>query len=103
MARRKIIKSRFANALTELRGHLTKCTQCRVVMKSVGIGELCREGKLLVFQVAIQSTKLATMHRKAYDHPNDFIYACPDRTRHGVDYSSTAEPHPVVGTQGRLF
>lgn len=103
MARRRVIKSQFVNALTELRGHLRKCITCRVVMKSVGIGDLCREGKLLTFRVAMFSTRLATLHRAAYDHPNDFIYACPDRTRHGIDYSSTAEPHAFVAVQERLF
>jgi len=72
-------------------------------MKSVGIGDLCREGKLLVFETAKMSTRLATLHRKAYDHPNEFIYACPDRTKHGTDYASTAEPHVLTAVQERLF
>lgn len=103
MARRRIIKSRFINALTELRGHLVKCTTCRVVMKSAGLGNLCREGRMLVFECALLSTKLAALHRRAYDNPQDMIYACPDRTRHGMDYSSTAEPHKVNSVQGWLF
>jgi hypothetical protein len=103
MARVRIVKSKFTSALTELRGHLAKCQTCRIVLKSVGIGDLCREGKLLTFNVALLSTKLATMHRKAYGDANGFIYACPDRSRHGLDWAATAEPHPLVATQDRLF
>ena len=103
MARRRIIKSQFANALNDLKTHLRNCLTCRVVMKSVGLGDLCREGRLLVFRVASFSGKLATLHRQAYDHPNNFIYACPDRTRHGVDYATTAEPHILMAVQERLF
>lgn len=101
--RRRIVKSKFVQALTELRGHLMRCQTCRIVTKSAGIGDLCREGKLLTFDVVMQSTKLAALHRKAYDNPQDFIYACPDRTKHGVDYSSTAEPHLFTAMQDRLF
>lgn len=101
--RRRAIKSQFVNALTKLRGHLMKCQKCRIVMKSGGVGELCREGALLTWECALLSTKLASLHRKAYDHPYDMIYACPDRTRHGADYASTAEPHMLSAMQDRLF
>jgi hypothetical protein len=101
--KRKTIKSKFAGALTELRGHLGKCRTCRAAMKGDGYGELCREANALVFAVALSSMRLSTLHRKAYSDPGGFIYACPDRSIHGQDWASTAEPHPLVATQDWLF
>lgn len=101
--RRPIIKSQFAKALTELRGHLKSCDKCKLVLKGNAFNLECNTGQVLSFRVAVMSERLSTLHRKAYNNPHGFIYACPDRSRHGGDYALTAEPHPLVATQDTLF
>lgn len=101
--KRAPINSKFGMALTAMRGHLAKCTQCKAVLKGGSVGNMCEEGIALTHQTALLSTRLVALHRKAYGDPDHFIYACPDRTKHGKDYASTAEPHINVATQPELF
>jgi len=101
--RRKSADSAFMKALGELRKHTAKCDRCKLVSRSVIFDVMCREGITLTHKAAALSTRLESLHRKAYSDPNGFIYACPDRMRHGKDYATTAEPHPNVATQPELF
>lgn len=101
--RRKKYTSKFSDALTALRGHLTKCPQCRLVSRALVFGSMCNEGVALTHAVAMSSQRLVTLHRKAYSDPGGYIYACPDRMRHGEDYAKTAEPHLNVAIQEGLF
>jgi hypothetical protein len=72
-------------------------------MKGGSSNRMCEEGVVLTHQTALLSTRLVALHRKAYNDPDHYIYACPDRTKHGVEYASTAEPHVNVATQPELF
>lgn len=101
--RRPLIKSQFAKMLTELKKHLKNCDKCKLVLKGNAFNLECNEGQILSFKVAMMSDRLATLHRKAYDNPHGFIYACPDRQKHGIDFALTAEPHPLIATQDTLF
>lgn len=101
--RRKVSTSKFSDALAKLRGHLGKCPTCKLVSKGLAYGMPCDEGTALVHAVALSSVRLIALHRKAYNDPGGYIYACPDRNKHGEDYAKTAEPHLNVGTQEGLF
>lgn len=101
--KRKSMDSAFVKALGELRTHLKNCEKCRLVSKSLIFDVMCNEGIGLCHKLAGLSLRLTSLHRKAYNDPNGFIYACPDRGRHGKDYAMTAEPHPNVATQPELF
>lgn len=101
--RRKKYSSKFADALIALRGHLNKCDKCRLVSHGMIYDSLCDQGIALTHAVAFASVRLITLHRKAYNNPGGYIYACPDRSRHGEDYAKTAEPHLNVAVQGELF
>ncbi|HEX4921843.1 MAG TPA: hypothetical protein VFV92_14030 [Candidatus Bathyarchaeia archaeon] len=101
--RRKVSTSRFADALAALRKHIKTCERCKLVSKSIIFDSMCNEGIALTHKVANLSMRLETLHRKAYADPKGFIYACPDRAKHGVDYARTAEPHINVAIQGELF
>ena len=101
--RRRVSTSRFAQTLAELRKHLRNCPQCRLVTKAIVFGSMCNEGIALTHQLAHQSIRLETLHRKAYADPSKYIYACPDRMKHGEDYARTAEPHLNVAVQMELF
>ena len=103
MVVRKRQDSAFVKKLEELRKHLMKCTKCKLVTKAIIFDVMCPEGLALTHQVAALSVRLTTLHRKAYSDPHGFIYACPDRMRHGKDYAMTAEPHPNIATQPELF
>lgn len=101
--KRKSMDSAFVKTLGELRGHLAKCDRCKLVSKGIIFDVMCNEGITLTHKTAALSVRLVSLHRKAYGDPNGFIYACPDRMRHGKDYAATAEPHPNVATQPELF
>lgn len=101
--RRKVVTSKFSDALTVLRGHLNKCPKCKLVSRALVYDSLCNEGIALTHAVALSSVRLITLHRKAYNNPDGFIYACPDRSKHGDDYAKTAEPHLNVAIQEELF
>lgn len=101
--RRKVYTSRFADALAALRKHIKSCEKCKLVSKAYIYDTMCHEGLTLTHKVANLSMRLETLHRKAYSDPQGFIYACPDRAKHGVDYARTAEPHVNVAIQVGLF
>jgi hypothetical protein len=101
--KRKPISTKFGIALTAMRGHLAKCPSCKAVLKGGRAGNMCEEGVALTHQTAQMSLALTALHRKAYNDPQHFVYACPDRTKHGKDYASTAEPHVNVAVQPELF
>lgn len=101
--RRKVSTSRFAQTLAELRKHLKTCPQCRLVTKAIVFGVMCNEGIALTHMLAQQSQRLETLHRRAFSDPGGYIYPCPDRSRHGVDYARTVEPHLNVAIQEGLF
>ena len=101
--KRKSMDSAFVKTLGELRGHIAKCDRCRMVSRAIIFDNMCHEGITLTHRVAALSVRLVSLHRKAYNDPNGFIYACPDRMRHGKDYAATAEPHPNIATQPELF
>lgn len=101
--RRKISASKFSDALAKLRGHLGKCPKCKLVAKGLVFDSLCDEGIALTHAVALSSVRLISLHRKAYGDPGGYIYACPDRSKHGEDYAKTAEPHLNVAIQEGLF
>lgn len=103
MRRKKVSTTKFADALATLRGHLQKCPKCKLVSRGLIFDNLCNEGVALTHAVAFASMRLVTLHRKAYNDPNGYIYACPDRMRHGEDYAKTAEPHLNVAVQEGLF
>lgn len=90
-------------AFGDLKRHLLKCVGCRLVLKAQMQGKMCEEGIALTHKCAVASTRLVTLHRKAYNDPMGFIYACPDRTKHGNDYAVTAQPHLNVAIQDELF
>jgi hypothetical protein len=101
--RRKVSTSKFADALAELRKHLGKCPKCKLVSRGIIYDSMCNEGIALTHAMALASVRLITLHRKAYSDPDKYIYACPDRMRHGEDYAKTAEPHLNVAVQEGLF
>lgn len=101
--KRAPVGTKFGTALTAMRGHLAKCRECKAVMHGGSADRMCEEGIKLTHQVALLSLRLTTLHRKAYNDPNGYIYACPNRAMHGKDYATTAEPHLNVATQSELF
>jgi hypothetical protein len=103
MRRRRVTGSKFTDALAALRGHIGKCEKCRMVIRGIIFDRMCEEGITLTHKVAGESMRLIALHRKAYSDPNGFIYACPDRMKHGADYAKTAEPHINVAVQRELF
>lgn len=100
---RRIKGGPFTVALTKLRSHLRTCYDCRTVAKGAGYGPMCEEGLMLTHQMVIRANRLAAQHRAAHDHPGEMIYPCPDVTKHGVDYSSTAQPFMATAVQDELF
>lgn len=101
--RRKASTTKFMDALSALRGHINKCPKCKLVSRAIVYDVMCNEGIALTHQVAATSVRLITLHRKAYNNPDGFIYACPERHKHGEDYAKTAEPHLKVASQEGLF
>lgn len=101
--RRKKYSSKFSDALAALRGHLTKCPKCKLVSRGLIYDSMCNEGIALTHAMVFTSVRLIALHRKAYSDPNGYIYACPDRSKHGEDYAKTAEPHLNVAIQEELF
>jgi hypothetical protein len=93
----------FVVALTNLRGHLRSCPACRSMRKGGYVLGMCEEGIVLTHEMALAATSLATQHRKAHDHPGSMIYPCPDVTKHGLAYSSTAQPYMATAVQDELF
>lgn len=101
--RRKVSASKFSDALAKLRGHLNKCPKCKLVSRGLIYDSMCTEGIALTHAVALASVRLISLHRKAYSNPDGYIYACPERSKHGEDYAKTAEPHINVAVQEGLF
>ena len=101
--KRAAVSTKFGAALTAMRGHLAKCRECKAVMHGGSADRMCEEGIKLTHQVALLSLRLSTLHRKAYNDPNGYIYACPNRALHVEYYARTAEPHINVATQDELF
>lgn len=100
---RQIKGGPFVVALTKLRGHLRTCKQCKVAEKGGGHIPLCADGIVLTHHMVRAASALATQHRKAHSHPGNVIYACPDIVKHGLAYSSTAQPYMAVAVQDELF
>ena len=93
----------FVVALTNLRSHLRKCKECKVVARGAGYGPMCEEGIMLTHQMVYASNNLASQHGKAHKLGSGMIYPCPDVTAHGKAYSSTAQPHIASAVQEELF
>lgn len=100
---RKIKGGPFVVALTNLRGHLRKCADCRLAVGGMVTNRMCAEGIILTHRMAKVSTALASQHRAAHNNPGEMIYPCPDVTKHGLAYSSTAQPYVASAMQEKLF
>lgn len=100
---RKITGGPFVVALTKLRGHIRKCYECRSALKGDGSEDMCATGRHMTLLMAYSATQVANLHRKAHNNPQNMIYPCPDTTKHGIAYSSTAMPYMATAVQEELF
>lgn len=93
----------FAQVMSELRRHIKACPQCRLAMDDRGRSTLCHSGNIYALRIASNSERLLTLKRKAYKSNCEYIYACPDLSKHGEAYAMSAVPFAVSGVQGELF
>jgi hypothetical protein len=91
------------DGLSELKRHLRSCRYCMAAKKANDPLAMCVIGIRLTWKAAMQYDNLIRLRTIAHNNPGGVIYACPDLSKHGKDYSLTASPYHAVGVQDRLF
>ncbi len=93
----------FAQAVTALRAHMNRCAKCKYILHDITAECRCMEGMRRAAQVVKTCDALFKAKRNADSTINDYVYACPDISMHGVDYALTAQPLSVNAAQEGLF
>lgn len=89
--------------LIELRQHLTRCADCKCAMQARDYDALCKWVKTRILDIAIRWDANIGIRLKARRSDDDYIFACPDVTKHGDAYRVIAEPMQVTAVAERLF
>lgn len=93
----------IAIMLLELKRHFNTCDACRGAIKCHADDMLCKWATLRIVAVARSWESNIALRLKARRSGEQFVYRCPDLSKHGPAYAMTAEPLMVTGVQDRLI
>lgn len=94
---------RLRDALGTLKRHLDSCSQCKSARKTFAPHDMCRDGLMFTLYAASQYGDTVKLRIAALNNPGNYVFACPDLSKHGQGYALTAEPLQVTNIQGTLF
>lgn len=86
-----------------LNHHMRTCRACSIAKRSKVLDDMCPAGMQAMFRVTIRLDDLVKLRIKAHQQGMRYIFACPDTSKHGKAYESTATPLTVVAVQDRLL
>lgn len=90
-------------ALLKLRRHLMICRDCKNYRTLGTFDQMCDETKYAILMIAEKWDNNVGQRLAAKKGGKEWIYPCPDTSKHGAAYALTAEAVIVEAHQDQLF